>query len=84
MSATTATEARTTLTRRSSGRPTVFHHCRKDAITESIVTGIEIPTLCGARIRVGDANPGAHRGGSAVVCPKCSDIYDGLRPGGDR
>lgn len=81
MSTSTA-EAQTTLTRRSGGRPTIFHYCRKERITESIVTGATIIGLCGARVTVGDANPGGHRGGSAVVCPKCSDLYDALRPAG--
>lgn len=60
-------------------RPVVFHYHSKADITRSIVTGEPVAALCGKTSAVSDGNPGKHRGGTAIVCPACLSIYDGLR-----
>ncbi|WP_418789571.1 DUF3039 domain-containing protein [Paenarthrobacter ilicis] len=58
----------------------VNHYVPKEEITKSIVFGTEVTALCGVRYVVEGQGSGSARNSTAVVCPLCGNIYDGLAP----
>jgi hypothetical protein len=59
--------------------PKMFHYVRKNKIAESAVMGTHVVALCGEVFPVTKSpKPGS------PVCPACKEIYQGLRPGGDK
>ncbi|AZA13738.1 DUF3039 domain-containing protein [Corynebacterium choanae] len=54
--------------------PKFFHYVKRDQIIESAVSGKMVQALCGEVFPVRkQAKPGS------PVCPKCEEIYKGLR-----
>src|SRR6059036_1857344 len=54
------------------------HYVRKEKILESALTGEPVVALCG-KVWVPGRDPSKF-----PVCPMCKEIFDGLKPGGDR
>jgi hypothetical protein len=58
--------------------PKMFHYVKKNKVAESAVTGSMVVALCGETFPVTkSAKPGS------PVCPKCKEIFEKLRKGGD-
>jgi hypothetical protein len=54
------------------------HYVQKNKIMESAMSGTPVIALCG-KVWVPGRDPKKF-----PVCPICKEIYDGLRPGGDK
>ncbi|TSD62816.1 DUF3039 domain-containing protein [Aeromicrobium piscarium] len=75
MSAATVTQRTTSATKRKK----VHHYYPKDDILRSVVDGVKIMALCGARGRIVADPVGTGQGGTPNTCPRCAERYELLR-----